>query len=136
MQTASADFMLRINSKPGNIRFLESFVERLASEHQLTKQQYQNIYLCLTEAVTNAIVHGNQADERKKVVVQAAYADQHLVIKVEDEGCGFDLRKLPDPTKTENIYNIGGRGVFIIHNYADTVRYERNGCAVEMGFNI
>jgi len=61
---------------------------------------------------------------------------QGLAIVVEDEGNGFDYRKLPDPTAAENLTRIGGRGVFLMFRLCDSVRYRRNGCQVELGFNL
>lgn len=136
MNLASTDFMLRISSNPGNIRMLESFVERLAAEHKLNAEQYANILVTLTEAVNNAIHHGNRLDERKKVLVHAEMQQSGLAIVIEDEGCGFDYRKLPDPTAKENLTQIGGRGVFLMFNLCDSVRFHQNGCKVELGFNL
>jgi serine/threonine-protein kinase RsbW len=136
MSLATTDNTLRISSHPNNIRYIETFVERLAEEHTLSKEQYGNILVSLTEAVNNAILHGNHSDERKKVLVRAQRSRRTLAILVEDEGCGFDHRTLPDPTKPENLHQIGGRGVFVMHELCDSVRYYRNGCAVELGFKL
>lgn len=134
--TATADNMLRLSSDPQNIRFIKPFVDRLASEHALDREVYHNVLLSLTEAVNNAILHGNRADLRKKVLVKAERNNHHLAIWVEDEGCGFDYRKVPDPTTEENLTTVGGRGVFIMHMYCDSVRFRNNGCAVELGFRL
>lgn len=136
MNLASTEFMLRISSNPGNIRILESFVEKLALEHKLSPEQFANILVTVTEAVNNAIHHGNRLDERKKVLVHAEMHESGLAIVVEDEGCGFDYRKLPDPTADENLTQIGGRGVFLMFNLCDSVRFHENGCKVELGFNL
>lgn len=136
MNLASTEFMLRISSNPGNIRILETFVERLTIEHKLSPEQHANILVTVTEAVNNAIHHGNQLDERKKVLVHAEMHESGLAIVVEDEGCGFDYRKLPDPTTDENLTQIGGRGVFLMFNLCDSVRFHENGCKVELGFNL
>ena len=136
MNLAPSETMLRLSSNPGNIRMIESFVYRLAEEHQLSEDQYGKILVSVTEAVNNAIFHGNGLDERKKVLVRAERQDGGLAIVVEDEGNGFDYRKLPDPTAAENLTRIGGRGVFLMFRLCDSVRYRRNGCQVELGFNL
>jgi serine/threonine-protein kinase RsbW len=136
--TATAENMLRLTSDLQNIRFVKPFVDRIASEHALEREGevYHNILLTLTEAVNNAIRHGNQLDQRKKVLVKAQHSDRRLAILVEDEGCGFDYRKVPDPTKEDRLTQAGGRGVYIMHQYCDSVRFRRNGCAVELGFRL
>ncbi|MCF8239521.1 MAG: ATP-binding protein [Saprospiraceae bacterium] len=128
--------MLRISSHPHSIRHLETFVARLVEEHQLSEEKHGNILISLTEAVNNAIIHGNRSDIQKKVVVRAERINGSLAIVVEDEGCGFDFGRLPDPTMPENVTKIGGRGVFLMHNLCDSVRFHRNGCKVELGFQL
>ncbi|MBK7344196.1 MAG: ATP-binding protein [Saprospiraceae bacterium] len=128
--------MFRISSHPHSIRHLDTFVARLVEEHQLSEEKHGNILISLSEAVNNAIIHGNRSDIHKKVVVHAERVNGSLAIVVEDEGCGFDFRKLPDPTKDENVTKIGGRGVFLMHNLCDSVRFHRNGCKVELEFHL
>ncbi len=136
MSLAITDNMLRISSHPNNIRYVESFVHRLAEEHQLTEEKFGDILVCVTEAVNNAILHGNHGDERKKVLVRAEHAGRTLAIVVEDEGCGFDYRAIPNPTEGDNLTRIGGRGVFVMFKLCDTVRYLKNGRQVEMAFRL
>lgn len=136
MSLATTDNTLRIASHPSNVRYLESFVQRLADEHTLSREQFGKILVSLTEAVNNAILHGNRSDERKKVLVRAERSRRTLAILVEDEGCGFDYRTIPDPTLDENLTRIGGRGVYFMFELCDSVRYLRNGCAVELSYNL
>lgn len=132
----ATDHMLRITSHPHSIRHLDTFVDRLIEEHQIPEDRRGNILISLTEAVNNAIVHGNRSDIQKKVTVRAERVNGSLAIVVEDEGSGFDHRKLPDPTCPENVMKIGGRGVFLMLNLCDSVRFHRNGCQVELGFHL
>ncbi len=132
----ATDYMLRISSHPHSIRHLDTFVARLVEEHQLSEEKHGNILISLTEAVNNAIIHGNRSDIHKKVIVHAERVNGSLAIVIEDEGCGFDFGKLPDPTMDENVTKIGGRGVFLMHNLCDSVRFHRNGCKVELGFHL
>ena len=90
----------------------------------------------LTEAVTNAIVHGNNGDVSKSVKIQLEKSGDNFIIRVSDEGRGFDPNTLPDPTKGENLFKTGGRGVFLMQKLSDTVRFHNNGSTVEMFFKL
>lgn len=135
-QATSTQNMMHIPSHPGNLRYVERFVQRLADSYDLPADRYGDILLSLTEAVNNAILHGNRADERKKVLVRAEQANRRLAIVVEDEGNGFDPRSIPDPTAEENLTRPGGRGVFMMYQLCDSVRYRQNGRSVELRFKI
>lgn len=102
----------------------------------LNEDQFDTVLLTLSEAVTNAILHGNKIDPSKKVQVKAHLDDETLSISVKDEGEGFDPNDLPDPLQEENILNEGGRGVFIIEQFAEEVNFSENGTKITMTFNL
>ena len=81
------------------------------------------IDMAVREAVTNAIVHGNQEDEAKKVEVTFNCLEHALEIEVKDQGAGFDPAKVPDPTAPENILKTSGRGNFLIRSFMDEVNW-------------
>jgi serine/threonine-protein kinase RsbW len=85
--------------------------------------------VAVRECVVNAIKHGNQNDESKRVVVEFSPVPPHdaeeLVIRVEDEGEGFDPNDLPDPLAPENILRSSGRGIFLIRSFMDDVQLQR-----------
>lgn len=85
--------------------------------------------VAVRESVVNAIKHGNQNDESKRVVVEfiAAPADapEELVIRVEDEGEGFEPEEIADPLAPENILKSSGRGIFLIRSFMDDVQLRR-----------
>ncbi len=82
-------------------------------------------WICLSvrESVTNAIQHGNQEDESKRVGVRFRIDGRRLFIAVSDQGCGFDESSLPDPLDTGNLLKPSGRGVFFVHTFMDNVTY-------------
>jgi serine/threonine-protein kinase RsbW len=94
--------------------------------------------VALRESVINAIKHGNRNDASKHVFVdfeaaaQAASAPE-LVIRVRDEGEGFDPASLQDPLAPENLLRANGRGIFLIRNFMDSVELAR---APEGGMQI
>jgi len=127
---------LRLPSHPSSISEVEPFVKKIANRYSIGQDKYPNILISLTEAVNNAINHGNKNDQNKFVIIGLTKVSSKLCIKVEDEGCGFDPNDVPDPTAPENIGCCGGRGVFLIRELSDDVRYVQNGCVVEMFFKL
>lgn len=128
--------MLKLSSNPRNIALVESFVERIVKQYQLNQDLYGNILITLTEAVNNAIIHGNRKDESKTVQIQLRKLSNCLAIRVTDEGRGFDVGEIPDPTAPENLLKVGGRGVFLMQQLSDAVEFHNEGRTVEMQFNI
>ena len=83
------------------------------------------IDVAIREAVTNAVVHGNQRDETKTVEITFSRSSDALEIEVKDQGCGFDPDGVPDPTDPANIMKTSGRGVFLMRNFVDEVEWFR-----------
>ena len=131
-----AEPMLRLSSNSRNVSDVESFVEKVAQRYKISPDVYGNILISLTEAVNNAISHGNGNDESKTVEVKLKETGNTLAFQVKDEGRGFDYDSLPDPTAPENLTRIGGRGVFLMHQLSDEVDFQDNGSTVEMRFSI
>ncbi len=128
--------MLTLTSSPDNVANVEPFVEKLVAEYQISPDVYGNILISLTEAVTNAIIHGNNNDATKLVMVNLKKLKNKLAFYITDEGNGFDFANLPDPTAPENLLKIGGRGVFLMRQLSDKVSFSNNGSTVEIYFNI
>lgn len=128
--------MLTLVSDPKNVARLEPFVERVFEEYNLDPEIYGNILISLTEAVTNAIIHGNDNDRNKIVRVQMRKIRKKLAFLISDEGPGFDFDQLPDPTAPENLLKIGGRGVFLMRQLSDDVEFLDNGSTVQIQFNL
>lgn len=128
--------MLQLPSTLKSIPALDAFVKRIAEQYHINQETYGDILVSLTEAVTNAISHGNHYDESKTVKIQMRKQPGAIAIRVSDQGCGFDYRGIPDPTCAQNICKCGGRGVFLMHELSDRVRFHDNGRTVEMQFKI
>jgi serine/threonine-protein kinase RsbW len=103
------------------------FIELFAEDHELGGDMLDRLRLVGSEAITNAIEHGNELDVSKIVTFVLAVNEQCVEMWVTDEGPGFDESKLPDPLARENLLAEGGRGVYLIHQFADEIRYESNG---------
>lgn len=129
---------LILSSKFEELNRLEPFVEELEQWAGLNDEDSNRVMLTLSEAVNNAIIHGNKQNPEKQVVVQTTLdRDQQLLqISVEDEGEGFNPEELPNPLKDENLLNEGGRGIYLIKQYADDINFSKNGSKVNIIFHL
>ncbi|HEX9759674.1 MAG TPA: ATP-binding protein [Candidatus Acidoferrales bacterium] len=95
------------------------------------------IELSLREALANAMIHGNGRNPSKQVAVDCfRQPDCSILLVVRDEGQGFDLRKVRNPTEPENIYRSGGRGIFLISHFMDEVEFNDGGREIRMKKNL
>ncbi len=132
----SSTTMLTLTSDRKNIARVETFVESLVDKYHISPDIYGNILISLTEAVTNAIIHGNDNDASKRVFVKLKKKKDKIAFQISDEGRGFNFDGLPDPTAPENLLKLGGRGVFLMKQLSDDVVFSENGSTVEIQFNI
>ena len=128
--------MLTLASDPTNINKVEQLVDQIANQYKLDQEKHANLLISLTEAVNNAIIHGNKQDRSKTVSIKLARTSSGIALRVTDQGCGFNYNSLPDPTSPERICECGGRGVFLMNQLSDNLRYTDGGKTVEMKFNL
>jgi serine/threonine-protein kinase RsbW len=127
---------ITIQSKLENIGQVEKLVDEISEECKLTSDLYGKVLIATIEAVNNSIVHGNKLDSSKTVDIGFRITESSITIYVKDQGPGFDFNNVPDPTKPENIENVSGRGVFLMKNLADEIKFNQIGSEVELIFNI
>lgn len=127
---------IQIPSMMENIRMIESFIDNAKEKFHLEDDIYGNIMIAVTEAVNNAIKHGNDGDKLKNVFLSLTLEESIIKFIVKDEGRGFDFENLPDPTSPENIEKPGGRGIFLMKHLSDEVKFKDGGKVVEMSFYI
>lgn len=130
------NIQIQIPSLPENIRIVESFIDNAKDQYQLNDDIYGNIMIAVTESVNNAIIHGNQSDSKKNVLLQLALEKSQIKFIIEDEGSGFDYHNLPDPTLPENLSKPGGRGIFLMKNLCDEVSFKKEGRVAELSFYL
>ena len=128
------EYTLEIASRPENVSQVEPLIEKVRDQFNIDDELYGNILVALTEAVNNAILHGNKSEPDKKVTIAVRNDTHHIYFIVSDEGTGFDYNNLPDPTAPENLEKPTGRGVFLMTNLADMVIFSENGRVVEIQF--
>ena len=116
-------YHIEVESDPNNLITVEEFVNYFAKDLGLSDEQLSVLLLAVTEATTNAIIHANKCDLSKLVSIHAYIEDSKLIVKVKDEGEGFDPSTIPNPTEPENLLKDSGRGVFLMKVYMDKVEY-------------
>jgi serine/threonine-protein kinase RsbW len=91
-----------------------------------------NFRVSITEALANAVLYGNDNDPDRTVLVEVTLDTERVIIRVSDEGEGFDPSTVPDPTRPENLHRSGGRGLFLIRSLMDEMQYNDRGNSVQM----
>jgi putative Holliday junction resolvase len=133
--------MLQV-SIPGSIEYLplvdtvcQAFCGWAGVEREIADQ----IAMAAVEGATNAAVHGNKCQRSKKVNVLFEKTRCEIIVTVTDEGEGFDVDSVPDPTDEANLMKESGRGIFIMRQVMDTVEFDRpesGGTVVRMAKTI
>lgn len=134
--TGMKSIRIEIPSLTENVRMIESFIDNAKEKFHLDDDIYGNIMIAVTEAVNNAIKHGNKSNAGKNVSLALTLNEGLIKFRVEDEGGGFDYHNLPDPTAPENLEKPGGRGIFLMKHLADEVNFSEQGRVVELCFYI
>ena len=104
-----------------------SIILREMDRHGFLDSAIKQFKICIFEMITNAILHGNNSDITKKVLVFYKITRAETAISVVDEGDGFDYDAVPDPLSPENMIRDHGRGVFLIRHYLDSVEFNKKG---------
>jgi len=123
--------MLVIKSDVTELKKVENFLIDIFKKCDIEIKYFNKIYLCISEAVLNAIKHGNNHDLKKHVSISVDCNLNDFKVQIEDEGDGFDLRKVKDPTNIDNIRNESGRGIFIIRKLSNTIEYNEKGNRIQ-----
>jgi serine/threonine-protein kinase RsbW len=127
---------LQITSDVQNLRLVEKLIDELQFELDLSDESYGNVLVATMEATNNAIVHGNKSDPNKLVSLHIEKGENELVVKLTDQGDGFDPKSIPDPTAPGNIEKINGRGIFLMERLSDEINYSDQGRIVELKFKV
>ena len=121
---------------PNDIRSIEHAVEYV-TRHCTSCCEYArrlnlNFRVGLTEALSNAMLYGNNSDPEKSVRVEVTIKLEEVSVRVTDQGVGFDPRTVPDPTLPANISKSGGRGIFLMKALMDEVQFNDRGNSVTL----
>ena len=120
---------------PSEVAAISPFVDKLMLLFRkcgCVSESESEVEIALREALANAIIHGNHENPGRHVHVRCRCEPSEISIAVKDEGRGFDLNKIADPTAPENNGSIHGRGIYLMKALMDEVRFEDGGVAVHM----
>jgi serine/threonine-protein kinase RsbW len=124
-----------IKSDVEELKKVEKFLIDILNEYDLEQKYFNNTYLCISEAVVNSIKHGNKNDLNKTISIVVNCDENELNILIEDEGNGFDLNTISDPTCKNNLKNESGRGIFIIKALTNKIEYNEKGNRIQFKIN-
>lgn len=136
MQLTGESQTLELQSNADSISTVEKLIDEVRNKYNVNEDMYGNMLVAITEAVTNAIYHGNHSDPAKKVSVSVSGTGHSVVFTIADEGTGFDYYNLPDPTAPENLEKECGRGIFLMKHLTDQLIFSENGRVVELHFKL
>lgn len=116
-------FHLAIGSRFENIELVQVVLKDCLQREGMDKDALEWVDLAVREALANAIKHGNEQNPTKQVHVDLRVEAEELVIRIEDEGVGFDPTRLGDPLAPENLLRPNGRGIFYMKSFMDQIEY-------------
>ena len=131
-RTSVYEMICRSNQK--EISRIEKFLRQVSDRLHIDDGIMYRVLVSCTEAVNNAIVHGNKSDPDKKVIIRCCVEKNTLTVYVTDEGKGFDSESLQDPREEKNLMKESGRGIFLMRSLMDQVKFKhlKSGSVVEM----
>ena len=104
---------------------LEQEAESFARRFGFDEDETGNVAMAVREAAVNAVIHGNAYDRAKHVHASFEATGTDLVVRICDEGSGFEEGNVPDPLSPENILRGSGRGIFLIRSFMDEVHFRQ-----------
>lgn len=127
---------ISISSHLKNIEKVREFLLQLFDDCGINKTYFNRVFLGLSEAVSNSIIHGNGLHEDRIVSINVECSDSKLVFEILDEGTGFSFSNISDPLNIENIRKEHGRGIFLIRKMADEVEFMDGGRKVMIKYRL
>lgn len=124
MPAESSPFQLTIGSRYENIELVQAVLSDALSAYDLDDESRHWVDLAVREAVANAIKHGNRLEPDKRVEIDLELTDEEVVIRVRDQGEGFDPGSVTDPLAPENRLRPDGRGIFYMQKLMDEIDYD------------
>jgi serine/threonine-protein kinase RsbW len=117
-------YSLSIGSTKKNIAKVEELLNDANKEFHLDEDKFQRFQIAVSELIMNAIVHGNKEQISRQVKIFIKHNKKKVTVRVIDEGEGFDIDSIPDPSIKENITKLSGRGLFIVRSLVDEFSYK------------
>ena len=135
-EDAGAEFVLELPSDPRLIDAAITYLVNRLRDFQFSGSRVNlNFRVGMAEALANAMIYGNGSDPGKRVRLSVEMDPSRVVVEVHDEGEGFDPSRVPDPTLPEFLERAGGRGIFLLYQLMDEVRFNACGNSVRLVLN-
>lgn len=122
-----AQFDVWIPNDTSEAREVQERIVSLMEANAWPMRDCFGVRLALEEALVNAIKHGNRMDPDKKVYIACELSTDEIRIVIEDQGEGFKIEEVPDPTEDDNLEKPGGRGIMLIRSFMTEVGYNDRG---------
>ena len=120
---------LEIPSSFDLLDIVQVLSDRMSAVAGLDEDSTHWVSVAVRESVINAIKHGNREDRAKHVTVEFTLAPRatpdEFIVRVLDEGIGFDPEAIANPLDPENVLKSSGRGIFFMRSFMDDVAIER-----------
>jgi len=123
MKETPQEISVTITSSLKELSGIERLAGEVARKMNLSEDQQDNFSIAVTEAVGNAIIHGNKKNPKKKVRIVFRLGKDKIKVSVTDQGQGFELNKITDPLDPKNLMKESGRGIFILKTLMDEVSF-------------
>ena len=123
--------ILIINSNKAELTRVEEFLKEVFINYELPTENFNKVLLCVSEAIVNSIVHGHKNRVDKEISIQVVSEEREISITVTDEGEGFDINQVPDPTSHANIKKESGRGIHIIKSISNSLKFNDKGNSLQ-----
>jgi serine/threonine-protein kinase RsbW len=121
---------------PSDVECIEEAVELVTRHclagHDTCRKTRFRLQVVLSEALSNAIVRGNQEDHGKWVHVRAELGAEAIRLVITDEGPGFNPASVPEPIRPEQLDEANGRGLYLIRKLVDAVQFNEQGNSICM----
>ena len=129
MITRGGTIRLQIHSNYEMVDFVQVVSDRVGQLAGMDEDTVHWIGVAIRESVINAIKHGNRHEYAKLVTVEFTFAPvtrpEELVVRVLDQGAGFEPGDVADPLAPENMLMSSGRGIFFMRSFMDDVVLRR-----------
>lgn len=102
---------------------VDAFLEERLREAGMNESDLADVAISVSEAVNNAIFHGNKCDLKKRITVRVKVDGRGVEVEVQDQGSGFDPTEIASPVEGDNVLKQVGRGIFIIKSLMDRVDF-------------
>ena len=133
----SKNLILKLQKKmEARVEAIPPFVEgvmKIVQPMGCAAGKEREVEIALLEALANAVVHGAKNDPTKEIECCVACDESRgLLVIIRDPGQGFDPASIPSPVVGQNLFSSHGRGIFMINQLMDEVRYEKGGTEIHM----